>query len=229
MPSAPTSTPPLENGDQLTLDEFEHRYSSRRWFGKAELIDGEVLIPAPVHFVQHAGPDADFLAWLGFYRAFTPGSRAAGNCTIRLDQQNELQPNGTLFVLPSHGGLAKISADDYIEGSPELLAEISASKVSIELHKKFNVYRRNHVREYIVWRVQEREIDWFILRGEDYARLPYDAAGVYRSEVFPGLWLDAPAMIRGDMATVLKKLQEGISSAEHTAFVAKLQEKAAAY
>jgi Uma2 family endonuclease len=226
QPSAPI--PPLQAGDRLTRDEFERRYEAMPWLKKAELIEGEVYMPSPVRLEQHAGPDADLLAWLGYYRAFTPGTRAAGNCTIRLDLENEPQPDGALITLPTHGGRAKISTDDYVEGSPELLGEIAASTVSIDLHKKFIVYRRNHVLEYIVWRVQNKEIDWFILRGEDYARLEPDAAGVYRSEVFPGLWLDAAAMIRGDLATVLQKLQEGINSQEHARFVAKLQENAAA-
>jgi Uma2 family endonuclease len=229
IPHAPKSIPVLENGDRLTRDEFERRYNAMPWLKKAELIEGEVHMPSPVRYQQHASPDVDFLGWLAHYRAFTPGTGAAGNGTLRLGLDTEMQPDGVLFVLPSYGGQAKISADDYLEGGPELLGEISASTVSIDLNKKLQVYRRNKVREYIVWRVQEKEIDWFILRGEDYARLPQDAAGMYRSEVFPGLWLDAPAMIRGDMATVLKGLQEGISSADHAAFVAKLQEKAAAH
>jgi hypothetical protein len=226
-PLAPLPPPPLENGDRLTRDEFERRYNAMPWLKKAELIEGEVYMPSPVRLEQHAGPDADLLWWLVHYRAFTPGTRAAGNCTIRLDLENEPQPDGALLTLPSHGGKAKISEDDYIEGSPELLGEISASTVIIDLNKKFHVYRRNHVQEYIVWRVQDAAIDWFVLRGEDFERLQPDAAGLYRSEVFPGLWLDAAAMMRGDLATVLERLQEGMRSPEHTAFVAKLKEKAA--
>lgn len=46
---------------------------------------------------------------------------------------------------------------------------------------------------------------------------------MYRSHVLPGLWLDAAALLRGDLATVARVAQEGIGSAEHAAFVAKLQ------
>lgn len=121
----------------------------------------------------------------------------------------------------------KLDPKGIIEGAPEWVGEISASTVSIDLHKKLHVYQRNGVREYVVWRVQESAIDWFVLRQSQFVQLQPDAAGIYRSEVLPGLWLDAPAMVRGDMATVLQKLQEGIDSPEHRAFVAELQQRAA--
>jgi Uma2 family endonuclease len=218
--------PPLENGDVLTRDEFERRYDAMPGLKKAELIEGVVHMPSPVRLEHHGGPNADFVGWLVHYRAFTPGVRAAENSTIRLDLDNEPQPDGTLLILPSHGGQAKISDDDYIVGSPELLGEIAASTVSIDLHTKFRIYRRNGVSEYIVWRVEDEAVDWFVLRHGQYDRLAADATGIYRSEIFPGLWLDSAAMVRGDMVAVLQKLQEGIASPEHAAFVSKLQEKA---
>jgi hypothetical protein len=79
------------------------------------------------------------------------------------------------------------------------------------------------VREYIVWRVLEREIDWFALRDGQYERMPTDAQGLVRSEVFPGLWLDPSALIRGDLATVLAVVQHGLASPEHDAFVARFR------
>jgi hypothetical protein len=94
--------------------------------------------------------------------------------------------------------------------------------VSIDLNMKLDVYRRCGVREYIVWRVQDRAVDWFVLRGEEYQRLEAGADGVHRSEVFPGLWLDAAALARDDMARVLEVARLGTASAEHAAFVAEL-------
>jgi hypothetical protein len=137
------------------------------------------------------------------------------------------QPDATMIVLPSHGGLVRISDDDYVEGSPELAGEIAASSVSLDLHTRLRLYRENNVREYIVWRVQDQEIDWFALRQGQYDRLPLNAAGHYQSEVFPGLWLDPAALTRSDLATVLQVLQQGITSPEHAAFVARLQQAAA--
>ena len=108
------------------------------------------------------------------------------------------------------------------KGAPELIAEISASSVSYDLGKKLHVYRRNGVREYIVWRVQDHEIDWYVLREEQYERSAPAADGLLHSEVFPGLWLDASALLRGDLATVLARAQDGLASAEHAAFAARL-------
>src|SRR5207249_7770324 len=107
-------------------------------------------------------------------------------------------PDGVLLVEPRLGGRAKIDADGYIAGAPELVAEVTASTVSIDLGPKLVVYRRNGVGEYLVWRALDRAIDWFVLRGSQYDRLPLDAAGVCRSEVFPGLWLDVAALLAGD-------------------------------
>jgi hypothetical protein len=215
----------LQNGDRLTRDEFERRYEAMPDLKKAELIEGEVYMPSPVSVGQHGAPHADLMWWLGHYRVFTPGVRVADNSTVRLDLDNEPQPDGLLFIEPALAGQAKLDPAGYIEGAPEWVGEISASSVSIDLNKKFHVYRRHGVREYAVWRVQDGAIDWFVNRKGQFDRLQQDAAGIYRSEVFPGLWLDAPAMIRGDMATVLEKLQEGIDSPEHAAFVSKLREK----
>jgi hypothetical protein len=218
--------PPRENGDFLSRDEFERRYGGMRNLKKAELIEREVYLPSPGRWKHHAGPSTKLHFWLGYYQAFAPGVEAGGNASLRLDTDNEPQPDGALLILPSHGGQAKFSEDDYVVGSPELLGEIAASTVSIDLHTKFRVYRRNGVREYIVWRVEDEAIDWFVLRQGQFDRLAPDAVGVYRSEVFPGLWLDAAAMVRGDMAAVLKVLQDGINSPEHASFMRELQERA---
>ena len=97
---------------------------------------------------------------------------------------------------------------------------------SIDLHTKLRVYRRNRVQEYLVWRVQDQALDWFVLRQSQYDRLAANPAGVLQSEVFPGLWLDAAALLRGDLAAVLQVLQQGLASPEHAAFVARLRQAA---
>jgi Uma2 family endonuclease len=225
-PPVPAEATPLDNGDRLTRDEFERRYEAMPQVKKAELIEGEVYMPSPVRFNQHAVPHSSLIGWFFTYRAFTPCVRIADNATIRLDLENEVQPDLTMLIEPAFGGRAAISQDDYIEGSPELVAEIAASSVSIDLNKKFRVYQRNGVREYIVWRVQEQAIDWFILQQGQFQRLQPDADGIHRSLTFPGLWLDAASMLRSDLAAVLQKLHEGIQSQEHAEFVSQLQAKA---
>lgn len=224
-PALPT-VPRLHNGDRLTRYEFERRYSAMPKHIKAELLDGVVYLPSPVRFESHGGQDADLILWLGLYRIATPGVRAGVNTTIRLDLDNEPQPDSLFLIEPRCGGQAKIDTEGYIEGGPELAGETTASTASYDLHVKFHVYRRNGVREYIVWRVEDREIDWFVLREGNYERLPTSPDGILRSETFPGLWLDAAAMIRGDLARVNQVLQQGVATAEHAAFVARLSASA---
>lgn len=216
------SVPPLENGDRLTRNEFERRYHAMRGLKKAELIDGVVYMPSPVRVEHHGEPHSDLTGWLCFYKAFTPRTRTASDSTVRFDLDNEPQPDDCLFIDPAAGGQAAIDEDGYIAGPPELVGEVSASSASHDLHAKLNLYRRHGVREYIVWRVYENVIDWFVLRGSDYETLPTPADGILKSEVFPGLWLDAAAMLRGDMAAVLQALQRGLATSEHAAFVARL-------
>jgi Uma2 family endonuclease len=214
--------PSLENGDRLSRDEFERRYEAMPHLKKAELIEGIVYMPSPVRYRHHGAPHAHLIGWLVQYAAGTPGVSVSDNSTVRLDLDNEPQPDALLRIDPTCGGQTRDSSDDYIEGSPELVAEVASSSVSYDLHAKLHVYRRNGVREYIVWRVGERAIDWFVLRAGQYERAPVDAHGLVRSAVFPGLWLDPAALLRGDLATVLAIVQQGLGSPEHATFVARL-------
>lgn len=218
--------PALENGDRLTRAEFERRYEAMPHLKKAEFIEGVVYVPSPVRHRLHGAPHAQLMTWLGLYTANTPGVEVGDNSSVRLDLDNEPQPDALLFIGPIHGGQVRISDDGIIEGAPELVAEVASSSVSYDLHTKLHVYRRNGVREYIVWRVLEREIDWFVLRDGQYERMPADAQGLVRSEVFPGLWLDPAALIRGDLSTVLAIIQQGLASPGHHAFVARLHSQA---
>jgi Uma2 family endonuclease len=222
------AVPALENGDRLTRAEFERRYEAMPHLKKAELIEGVVYVPSPVRHRQHGAPHAHLISWLGQYAAHTPGVEVGDNSSVRLDLDNEPQPDALLCIDPACGGQVRISADGMIEGAPELVAEVASSSVSYDLHAKLHVYRRNGVREYIVWRVLEREVDWFVLRAGQYERMPVDAQGLVRSEVFPGLWLDPAALVRGDLATVLAIVQRGLASPEHAAFVTRLHPPAAA-
>ena len=220
---AKQTIPPLENGDRLTRAEFERRYDAMPQLKKAELIEGVVHMSSPVRLEHHAEPHAHFIIWLGYYRAYTRGVRCGDNGTIRLDLDNEPQPDAFLFIDPACGGHAQIDEDDYITLAPELVGEITSSRASYDLHTKLTVYRRNEVREYIVWRVQDRAVDWFVLRDGQFEAAAPDANGIYRSVTFPGLWLDVPALLRDDLARVIAVVQEGLATPEHAAFVARLR------
>jgi Uma2 family endonuclease len=225
--SSPESlVPPLEPGDRLSRAEFERRYSGMPNLKTAELIEGIVFIPSPVRLSRHGRPHAHLVAWLGNYESATPRTIVADNTSVRLDMDNEPQPDVVLFIDSTSGGQARLSPDDYVENAPELVAEVAASTASYDLNTKLTVYRRNGVREYIVWRVLDQQIDWFALREGEFIRLTLDDAGLYRSEVFPGLWLDPAALLRGDTQRVQAILQRGLASGEHAAFVARLKPEA---
>ncbi len=215
--------PPLENGDHLTREEFERRYNAMPALKKAELIEGVVYLPSPVRYWRHGHPHTRLITWLGNYETDTPGVGAGDNTSIRLDLDNEPQPDGFLIILPECGGQARISDDDYLEGAPELIAEVAASSVSFDLGKKFDVYRRNGVREYVVWRVLDRQVDWYANRGGRFEMVNPPADGILRSEVFPGLWLDAAALVQNDRKAVQAALQQGLDSPEHLLFVERLR------
>jgi len=217
--------PPLRNGDRLTRAEFERRYAAMPEVKKAELIEGVVYIPSSVSD-DHSGPHFDLITWLGLYRLATPGVVGGDNGTLRLDLDNDPQPDAFLRILASHGGRARVDEDGYVRGAPELLGEVAVSSVSLDLHGKLHVYRRNGVGEYVVWRVEDRAIDWLVLRESRYDPLPRTAAGLYQSEVLPGLWLDPDALIRGDLLAVFQVVQQGLASPEHAAFVRRLAEAA---
>jgi Uma2 family endonuclease len=181
------SVPELENGDHLTRDEFERRYDAMPDLKKAELIEGVVNMPSPVRQRRHSRPHLQLCNWLGHYEAATPGVEGGDNGSIRLDLDNEPQPDAFLFIQPECGGRARISSEDYVEGAPDIVAEVSSSSVSYDLGKKLPVYRRNGVREYLVWRVLDREIDWFVLHTGRFEPMALSPDGLYRSTVFPGL------------------------------------------
>lgn len=217
----PTVTPPLESGDRLTRPEFERRYAVAP-VTQAELIEGVAYVASPLRFQQHAEPHSRLSTWLGTYVAYTPGTRSGIEPTVRLDLDNEPQPDLVLLVDESAGGQTRVDADGYLAGAPELVLEIAASSAAIDLGAKKQAYRRNGVAEYLVWQVFEQKIDWYYLTEGDYQPLPVDDEGVIRSQRFPGLWLAAAAILSGDMAQVLTGLQTGLQSPEHEAFVAQL-------
>ena len=216
--------PELENGDRLTREEFERRYEAMPNLKKAELIEGVVYMPSPVRQRRHSRPHLHVCNWLGHYEAGTPGVEGGDNGSIRLDLDNEPQPDAFLFIQPECGGQARISSDDYVEGAPDMVAEVASSSASYDLGVKLQVYRRNGVREYVVWRVLDRQIDWFVLREGRYESMALSADGLYRSTVFPGLWLDPVALRDHDLARVLAVVQEGLNTAEHADFVARLEQ-----
>jgi Uma2 family endonuclease len=224
-PQQKSLLPPLENGDRLNRYEFERRYNAMPHLKKAELIEGVVYMAAALRFRSHGQPHGNLIVWLGNYKVATPGVELGIEPTVRLDLDNEPQPDAVLLIEEQWGGQARLSEDDYVEGAPELVAEIAASSVAIDLGDKKRAYRRNGIQEYIVWQVFEQKLDWFYLQEGEYVPLPVDGDGVIRSRVFPGLWLAVAALLSGDMVCVLAVLQQGLASPNQSAFVQQLSEQ----
>ncbi|HLP87945.1 MAG TPA: Uma2 family endonuclease [Nostocaceae cyanobacterium] len=213
---------PLESGDRLSRHEFERRYTESYDIKKAELIEGVVYVASPLRFKRHAEPHSKIIIWLGNYQISTPSVNIGIEPTIRLDEDNEPQPDGVLFIDEKLGGKARITEDDYLEGAPELVVEIAASSAAYDLHDKKKAYRRNGIKEYIVWQILENKFNWFLLHESEYINLQPDAEGIIKSQVMPGLWLDVPALLSGDMVKVTAVLQNGLNSPAHAEFVKSL-------
>ena len=97
-------------------------------------------------------------------------------------------------ILSADGGRSRETVDDYIEGPPELIAEVAHSTRSIDMHQKRRDYRRAGVRKYWCFACEQAEIHWFRFKPD--GRIVADNHGVFRSRVFPGLWIDSAVVPR---------------------------------
>lgn len=216
-------TPPLDSGDRLTRSEFERRYMLHPELKKAELIEGVVYVASPLRVKQHGEPHSHIITWLGVYLASTPGLRMADSSTYRLDDENEPQPDVSVWIdQPGRGG-AQIDADDYLIGTPELLVEVAASTASIDLGDKKRAYQRQGVQEYLVLQVYEQQVSWFTWRDGEYQEIVADEQGILCSRIFPGLWLEPAKFWAGDISGLLATLQAGLATPAHSAFVENLK------
>jgi Uma2 family endonuclease len=232
-----TPIPRLREGDRLTSREFLRRYEADPNVVRAELINGVVYINArrtiidgqetimpPISGGGHAGPQARLIGLLSQYSAFTPSVLCDGPITVVLPSgARVVEPDTVLRLAPDVGGQSALGDDDYLHGPPELIVEVANTSAGRDLGPKLDAYQADGVKEYLVWRTADSVIDWFVLKRKKYVPLTPDTEGRLKSETFPGLWLDVPALLAGDMVRVLQVVQEGIASAEHAAFVAKLQ------
>lgn len=214
--------PPLQTGDRLTRVEFERRWDAMPHLQHAELIEGVVYMAAALRQSQHGRPHTYIMMWLGNYAALTPGVDVGTAASVRLDLDNEPQPDGHLRLPAWAGSTATIDADGYVSGAPDLVVEVSGSTVSLDMHLKLQLYRRHGVREYVVWRTLDDEIDWFVLQDGEYVRLAIDKDGWYRSQLFPGLWLHPDTLLHGFPTAIHAMMHEGMKSAAHATFVKEL-------
>ena len=168
------------------------------------------------------------MGWLTNYWGATPGTQVRDNATAILSEESEPQPDAALIIEPEHGGQSRLSEDGYATGPPELIVEVASSSESIDLHAKRRDYEQAGVLEYVVVVLRQRVVRWFVLQDGTYRDMEADASGMFKSSVFPGLWLDAPALLRRDGRQVMATLQQGLETPEHAAFVQQLQARRSA-
>jgi Uma2 family endonuclease len=216
----PAGPLPLYSGDRMTQKEFHRRYESRPDEGKFELIGGIVYMASPLKR-KHGTYDPKLSLVLSVYEAATAGVEIATNMTAILGEHSEPQPDAILRILTEFGGQSKYNEDDYLVGPPELVAEIAHSSRAIDMNRKRLDYLESGVQEYVVLCVEEQELSWFHFPSRQ--KLKPDRHGVWKSRVFPGLWLDGPALIARDSARLIGTAQRGLARPEHATFVQALE------
>src|SRR5215813_9694108 len=214
--------PPLEAGDHLDQATFHARYEAMPPDFRAELIGGVVFVPSPLR-LEHGVSHALVMGWLIHYSIATPGTQVWDNTTAILGDDSEPQPDAALIIEPARGGQTSVSEEEYVTGPPELIVEVASSSESIDLHAKRRDYEQARVLEYVVVVLRQRMVRWFVLQDGTYREVEADAHGLFKSAVFPKLWLDTSALLRLDVQEVMTTLQHGIETPEHAVFVQQLQ------
>jgi len=219
MSIAERAIQPLRPGQRLTVQEFLRRWEAMPELKFAELIDGVVYMPSP-QTKDHGRAEIRIDTWLGTYIADTPGCDAGSQSTW-LMLQSAPQPDCYLWVRHEYGGQSTTQGKYHI-GAPELATEICLTSAGYDLGVKKALYQTAGVREYIAILMEEEEIRWHRLVKGEYELCRPTSRGVFHSRVFPGLWLDGPALWNYDVARLLHTLERGLRSADHAAFVKKL-------
>jgi Uma2 family endonuclease len=211
---------PLMNGDRMTQAEFHRAYEAYPEDTKFELIGGIVYRASPLR--RRHGRNHVVLSYLlEHYASETLGLELLDNATTILGEESEPQPDLTRRILSEFGGQSRETKQDYVEGPPELLAEVAHSSRAIDLHRKRDDYELAGVQEYIVLSVEEPKLLWFDFTAKD--SIKPDRSGIARSRAFPGLWINVPALLAGQRKALIATLNLGLKSRAHSAFVKKLE------
>jgi hypothetical protein len=209
----------LANGDRMAQPEFHRRYLACSGEIQAELIGGIVYLASPLSW-PHASYHQQLNMVFGMYAACTPGVESGDNATIILGEDSEPQPDLTLRILAACGGQSTVNVEEYVEGPPELLAEIAYSRRAIDMNQKREDYEQAGVQEYLVLCVEEQELHWFRFATGDEIRP--NRQRISRSGVFAGLWIDSKALLDQNGPRLIEVVQQGLASRPHAAFVRRL-------
>lgn len=218
----------LENGASMDQKTFHALYLKTPEGFKAELIGGVVYVMSSPVSLRHGKPHFRVVVWLGLYADETPGTEGVDNTTAVLADESEPQPDAALLILPEYGGQVTIDEDEYVAGPIDLVVEVANSSRAIDLGKKKRDYEAAGVREYVVVLAKEQTVRWFRKGDTGFAEIPAGDDGLFRSAVFPGLWLDPQGLFTPTTRPLTAAVRRGLESSEHAAFVAELDAKRAA-
>lgn len=213
--------PLLENGDRMSQAEFHRRYKAHPGDEKFELVGGIVYMASPLRY-PHATYHLKLGTLLDLYAIATPGVEGADNATTILGEESEPQPDLLLRIVQECGGQSRVGPEKYLEGAPELLAEIAHSSRSIDLNQKKEDYQKAGVLEYLVLSVEDEQLFWFHFPSST-SLLP-DRQGVFQSLVFPGLWIHGEGLLALDAPKFHAILHKGLKSRGHSAFARRLEQ-----
>jgi len=220
MATVEQTIPLLVAGQRLTRAEFLRRWEAMPDLKRAELIHGVVHMPSPLSRL-HGLIASEVCGWFTFYRVATPGVDSGLEMTWLMPGEETPQPDLTLFIRPSHGGQSS-EVGIYAGGAPELLVEVAVSSIPRDLGDKLEVYRVSGVQEYLVVLAELREIRYHRLVQGQYQLRHTGTDGIWRSEMFPGLWLDETALFDRNTPRIQEVVRQGLATAEHVAFVQRL-------
>ncbi|HEY9786722.1 MAG TPA: Uma2 family endonuclease [Candidatus Obscuribacterales bacterium] len=203
----------------MSRAEFHYAYERMPEDYRAELIGGVVFEPSPLSW-SHGSNHINLGFLLETYARSTPGTEVGDNATVFLSAEDEVQPDLVLRTVHARGGQTRLTKDDFVDGAPELVAEVAHSSRAIDLHLKRERFTLTGVREYIVMCLRPKRLYWFDLHRQE--ELKPDKDGILRSRVFPGLWLHGEALLSRDTKLADKTLKSGLKSEEHAKFVRSL-------
>jgi Uma2 family endonuclease len=213
----------LENGARMDQKKFHSLYKRTPEGFRAQLIRGIVYATNSRTTARHGSTHARAVYWLCLFAADTPGLAAVDRTTHLLGEESELEPDASLFVLPRFGGRVTTSWDGFLSGPAELVVEVANTSRSIELGAKKQDYEQAGVREYVVVLAREQSVVWFARADAGFAEVPAGTDGLFRSAVFPGLWLDPRGLFSPTTRPLTAAVKQGLASPKHAAFVAELE------
>jgi Uma2 family endonuclease len=216
-----TERPPLRDGDRMSQPEFHRRYEWLTEPTHYELLNGMVHM-TPAERLQHGRYNYLIGHVLATYEEHTPGVAGAHNSSLILDECNEPQADLHLRIRPEYQGTSATDADGYVTGPPELVIEIAYSSLQHDLTIKRDVYRQQGVKEYLVVCVEPAEFRWFVWPDGE-CQLASDS--IFRSAVFPGLWIDSHALFQEETAALIKTVRRGLETPLHAEFVAQMESR----